>query len=401
MVTPAALHSAAVPTVQSGLDVLVHHRLGLLRGRRFGLLAHQASVDARLRHAVTLLRDVRGARLAALFAPEHGLWGAAQDHAAIASTRDPATGLRVTSLYGARRIPTPAMLRGLDVLVIDLQDVGSRYYTFQWTMALALKACARAGVRMLVLDRPNPLGGEIVEGNVPDPAFASFVGLYPLPARPGLTLGELARYLNSQHGLGCALDVVTMRGWRRRMLWEDAGLPWVAPSPNMPTPDTARVYPGGCLIEGTNLSEGRGTTRPFEWVGAPWLDAHAFAAALAAEALPGVTFRPARFRPTFHKWAGRLCGGVQIHVTERARFEPFLTGLAVIAVARRLAPRAFRWRPPPYEFEHRRLPIDILLGTDQIRRALTRGTGLRAIERGWQRDLAGWKRRRAAWLQYR
>src|SRR5438067_1755971 len=313
MVTPAALHSAAVPTVQSGLDVLVHHRLGLLRGRRFGLLAHQASVDARLRHAVTLLRDVRGARLAALFAPEHGLWGAAQDHAAIASTRDPATGLRVTSLYGARRIPTPAMLRGLDVLVIDLQDVGSRYYTFQWTMALALQACARAGVRMLVLDRPNPLGGEIVEGNVPDPAFASFVGLYPLPARPGLTLGELARYLNSQHGLGCALDVVTMRGWRRRRLW----------------------------------------------------------------------------------------GGVQIHVTERARFEPFLTGLAVIAVARRLAPRAFRWRPPPYEFEHRRLPIDILLGTDQIRRALTRGTGLRAIERGWQRDLAGWKRRRAAWLQYR
>ncbi|TMQ23274.1 MAG: DUF1343 domain-containing protein [Candidatus Rokuibacteriota bacterium] len=370
MVAPAALHSAAVPTVQSGLDVLVHHRLGLLRGRRFGLLAHQASVDARLRHAVTLLRDVRGARLAALFAPEHGLWGAAQDHAAIASTRDPATGLPVTSLYGGRRIPTPAMLRGLDVLVIDLQDVGSRYYTFQWTMALAMQACARAGVRVLVLDRPNPLGGEIVEGNVPDPAFASFVGLYPLPARPGLTLG-------------------------------DTELPWVAPSPNMPTPDTARVYPGGCLIEGTNLSEGRGTTRPFEWVGAPWLDAHAFAAALAAEALPGVTFRPARFRPTFHKWAGRLCGGAQIHVTDRARFQPFLTGLAVIAVARRLAPRAFRWRRPPYEFERRRLPIDILLGTDQVRRALTRGAGLKAVERSWQRDLAGWKRRRAAWLEYR
>jgi uncharacterized protein YbbC (DUF1343 family) len=390
-----------VPPVQSGLDVLVHHRPGLLRGRRFGLLAHQASVDRRLQHAVTLLRDLRGARLAALFAPEHGLWGAAQDHASIASTRDPATGLRVTSLYGRRRIPTPAMLRGLDVLVIDLQDVGSRYYTFQWTMALAMQACARAGVRVLVLDRPNPLGGELVEGNIPDPAFASFVGLYPLPARPGLTLGELARYLNTQHGLGCALDVVTMRGWRRRMLWEDTGLPWVAPSPNMPTPDTARVYPGGCLFEGTNLSEGRGTTRPFEWVGAPWLDAHACAAALTAQALPGVAFRPARFRPTFHKWAGRLCGGVQIHVTERARFQPFLTGLAVIAVARRLAPRAFRWRPPPYEFERRRLPIDILLGTDQVRRALTRGAGLRAIERSWQRDLAGWKRRRAAWLQYR
>ncbi|HET7342015.1 MAG TPA: DUF1343 domain-containing protein [Methylomirabilota bacterium] len=389
-----------MPSVRSGLDVLVHERRGLLRGRRLGLLAHQSSVDARLEHAVTLLGDVRSARLRALFAPEHGLWGAAQDHATIASARDPVTGLRVRSLYGTRRQPTPAMLRGLDVLVIDLQDVGSRYYTFQWTMALAMRACARAGVRVLVLDRPNPLGGELVEGNVPDPAFASFVGLVPLPARPGLTLGEVARYLNARHGLGCALDVVAMRGWRRPMLWEDTGLTWVAPSPNMPTPDTARVYPGGCLIEGTNLSEGRGTTRPFEWVGAPWLDAHAFAAALAAERLPGVAFRPARFRPTFHKWAGRLCGGVQIHVTDRARFRPFLSGLAIIAVARRLAPRAFRWRRPPYEFERRRLPIDILLGTDTIRRALTRGTPLRALEATWQRDLAGWKRRRAASLIY-
>jgi uncharacterized protein YbbC (DUF1343 family) len=388
-------------TVLSGLDVLVHHRRGLLRGQRVGLLAHQASIDAHLEHAVSLLRDVRGARLVALFAPEHGLWGAAQDHAAIASARDPLTGLRVRSLYGARRAPAPSMLRGLDTLVVDLQDVGARYYTFQWTLALAMRACARAGVRVLVLDRPNPLGGEHVEGNIPDPAFASFVGLYPLPARPGLTLGELAAYLNARHALGCALGVVMMRGWRRPMLWEDTGLPWVAPSPNMPTPDTARVYPGGCLFEGTNLSEGRGTTRPFEWVGAPWLDAHACAAALEAERLPGVAFRPARFRPTFHKWAGQLCGGVQIHVTDRARFQPFLTGLAVIAVARRLAPRAFRWRRPPYEFEGRRLPIDILLGTDTIRKALTRGDTVRAIERGWQRDLAGWRRRRVAFLAYR
>src|SRR5437899_5961057 len=375
MVAPAALHSAAVPTVQSGLDVLVHHRLGLLRGRRFGLLAHQASVDARLRHAVTLLRDVRGARLAALFAPEHGLWGAAQDHAAIASTRDPATGLPVTSLYGGRRIPTAAMLRGLDVLVIDLQDVGSRYYTFQWTMALAMQACARAGVRVLVLDRPNPLGGEIVEGNVPDPAFASFVGLYPLAARPGLTLGELARYLNRQHGLGCALDVVTMRGWRRRMLWEATELPWVAPSPNMPTPDTARVYPGGCLIEGTNLSEGRGTTRPFELLGAPFLDGRRLARALARRGLPGVTFRAAAFQPAFHKYRGQLCHGVQLHVTDTARFKPFATYLAVIVEARRQS-RLFRWRRPPYEFERTRLPIDLLCGGDGIRRAIERGVPL-------------------------
>src|SRR5215470_19934239 len=284
-------------TVSSGLDVLVHHRRSLVRGRRIGLLAHQASVDGRYRHAVTLLSDFRDARLVRLLAPEHGLWGAAQDHAAIGTTRDPVTGLRVWSLYGARRVPTPAMLRGLDALVIDLQDVGSRYYTFAWTMLLAMSACARAGVPVIVLDRPNPLGGERVEGNLPDPAFASFVGLHPLPARPGLTIGEIARYLNARHALGAHLDVVTMRGWRRRMLWEDTGLPWVPPSPNMPTPDTARVYPGGCLIEGTNLSEGRGTTRPFEWVGAPYLDAHAYAKALAAQRLPGVRFRPARFRP--------------------------------------------------------------------------------------------------------
>jgi uncharacterized protein YbbC (DUF1343 family) len=400
MVAPAALHSAAVPRVQSGLDVLLHHRLGLLRGRRFGVLAHQASVDARLDHAVELLRDVRGARLGALFAPEHGLWGAAQDLVPVAAERDPLTGLRVISLYGERREPTAAMLRGLDLLVIDLQDVGSRYYTYQWTMALAMRACAQAGVRVLVLDRPNPLGGVGVEGNVPDPAFASFVGLYPLAARPGLTIGEIARYLQREHAIGDAVDVVGMRGWRRAMLWEDTEMSWVAPSPNMPTPDTARVYPGGCLIEGTNLSEGRGTTRPFEWVGAPWLDAHAYAEALTAERLPGVAFRPARFRPTFQKWAGQVCGGVHLHVTDRARFKPFLTGLAIVSAARRLAPRAFRWRQPPYEFERRLLPIDILLGTDEIRHALEHGQSLRAIERRWQSDLARWRRRRAAVLAY-
>jgi uncharacterized protein YbbC (DUF1343 family) len=390
-----------VSHVQSGLDVLLHDRLGLLRGRRFGVLAHQASVDARLRHTAALLRDVQGARLVALFAPEHGLWGAAQDLVPVAAAHDPLTGLRVVSLYGERREPTSAMLRGLDLLVIDLQDVGARYYTYQWTLALAMRACARVGVPVLVLDRPNPLGGALVEGNIPDPTFASFVGLYPLPARPGLTLGEVARYLQREHGLGGTVDVVGMRGWKRGMLWEDTGLPWVPPSPNMPTPDTARVYPGGCLIEGTNLSEGRGTTRPFEWVGAPWLDAHAYAEALAAERLPGVVCRPARFRPTFQKWAGQVCDGVQLHVTDPARFKPFFTGLALIAVARQQAPRAFRWRRPPYEFEHRRLPIDILLGTDRVRRAIERGQPLGTIERGWQGDLARWRRRRAVTLLYR
>jgi len=328
------------------------------------------------------------------------LWGAPQDHVWIDGTRDPATGLPVWSLYGARREPSDAMLRNLDAVVIDLQDVGSRYYTFIWTMALVMRACARRGVRVVVLDRPNPLGGAILEGNVADPTFASFVGLYPLAIRHGLTIGEIASYLNEHHRIGCRLTVVPMRGWRRRMLWEDTGLPWVPPSPNMPTLDTALVYPGGCLVEGTNLSEGRGTTRPFEWIGAPYLDADRYAAALERERLPGVRFRPARFQPTFHKWAGKLCGGVQIHVTDAARFKPFLTGLAEIAVARRLAPRGFEWRRPPYEFERKRMPIDILCGTDTIRRAIEKGTPLPSIERAWQRDLERWKRLRAGYLLY-
>jgi uncharacterized protein YbbC (DUF1343 family) len=391
---------AIMPRVRTGLEVLVHRRRSLLRGLRIGLIAHQASVDADYTHAADLLRGVRGARLIRLFAPEHGLWGAAQDHAGIRTMRDPATSLRVWSLYGAQRAPTRAMLAGLDGLVIDLQDVGARYYTFVWTMALAMRKCGRAGVRVIVLDRPNPLGGALVEGNVPDPRFASFVGLYPLPARHGLTIGELAAYLNTEHALGCDLTVVPLSGWRRHMLWQDTGLPWVAPSPNMPTPDTARVYPGGCLIEGTNLSEGRGTTRPFEWIGAPYLDAHGYARALNDLGLAGVHFRPARFAPTFHKWAGRLCGGVQVHVTDPARFKPFLAGLAEIAVARRQAPRAFQWKRPPYEFEQRRPPMDILCGTDAIRRQVEAGWSLSAIEASWRGDLALWQRRRRRYLLY-
>jgi uncharacterized protein YbbC (DUF1343 family) len=395
------LLSGGMPTVRSGLEVLVHDQCARLRGRRVALLAHQASIDSRYAHAAALLRDLRSTRLVRLLAPEHGLWGAAQDHARVGAARDRATGLPVFSLYGARRAPTRAMLRGVDVLIVDLQDVGARYYTFVWTMALAMQACARAGVGVVVLDRPNPLGGVVVEGNVPDPAFASFVGLHPLPARHGLTVGELAVYLNERRALGCDLTVVPMKGWRRAMLWENTGLPWVAPSPNMPTPDTARVYPGGCLVEGTNLSEGRGTTRPFEWIGAPYLDAHRYAETLEAERLPGVHLRPARFAPTFHKWAGRLCDGVQVHVTDRARFKPFLTGLALIAVARRQGRGYFAWRRPPYEFERRRLPIDILCGTDAIRRAIERGAAVATLEDAWQPDLARWLQARAVYLAYR
>src|SRR6266508_2135729 len=273
--------------VRSGLDVLVSRLPRLLKGHRVGLLCHQASVTRELTHAVDAVARLGGVRLAALFAPEHGLAGAAQDHAPVGRTKDPATGLPVWSLYGRRLAPSEAMLGDVDALVVDLQDVGSRYYTFVWTMALCLRACARAHVPVLVLDRPNPLGGLVMEG------------------------------------------------WRRTMSWEDTGLPWVAPSPNMPTPDTARVYPGGCLIEGTNLSEGRGTTRPFELLGAPFLDGRRLARALARRDLPGVTFRAAAFQPAFHKYQGQFCHGVQLHVTDAARFKPFATYLALIVEARR------------------------------------------------------------------
>jgi uncharacterized protein YbbC (DUF1343 family) len=387
--------------VLTGLDRLPATHLSRVRGRRIGLLCHQASVNRDLDHAVDLIGSIRGARLVALFAPEHGLTGAAQDHAPIATTRDPASRLPVHSLYGGRRAPTAPMLAGLDALVCDLQDVGARYYTFVWTMALAMGACARAGVRMIVLDRPNPLGGARVEGNVLDPRFASFVGLYPLSVRHGMTIGELALYLNSRHGLRCDLDVIPMSGWRRAMLWEETGLPWVPPSPNMPTPDTARVYPGACLIEATNLSEGRGTTRPFEWVGAPFIDAKDLAGALNAEGLPGVSFRPCRFRPTFHKWKGRACGGVQLHVTDRRRFKPYVTGLVLIATVLHLYPRHFRWRKPPYEFERRQLPIDILCGTDRIRRQIEAKHPLAQIEAAWQPALHAFVRSRQPYLLYR
>jgi len=300
--------------VRSGLEVLATRARTTLAGRRVGLLCHPASVTRDLVHASAVLRRLPRVRLAALFAPEHGWSGAPQDHAWIDPERDPATGLVIRSLYGARLSPEPGWLDGLDALVVDLQDVGARYYTFVWTMILAMRVAARAQVPVVVLDRPNPLGGERLEGNWPDPRFASFVGLHPLPVRHGMTIAELAAYLNETHGLGCDLTVIPMDGWRRSMAWRDTGLPWVAPSPNMPTLDTALVYPGGCLLEGTNLSEGRGTTRPFELCGAPFLDGARRRSATA----PAATRPPCGQGPRRARWrggcrrprrAGRWAGG--------------------------------------------------------------------------------------------
>ena len=386
--------------MRSGLDVLATRLPRLLAGRRVGLVSHPASVTRDLTHAVTVLAGLPRARLAALFAPEHGLLGAAQDHAHIGPELDRVTGLPVWSLYGKRLRPEPRWLRDLDALVVDLQDVGSRYYTFAWTLALAMQAAAELHLPVIVLDRPNPLGGERLEGNWPDPRFASFVGLFPLPVRHGLTIAEHAAYMNETHGFGCDLTVVPMQGWRRSMRWADTGLPWVAPSPNMPTTDTALVYPGGCLLEGTNLSEGRGTTRPFELVGAPYLDGERLAGALARRGLPGVRFRPVAFEPAFHKWQGRRCGGVQVHVTDAERFRSFATYVALIAEARRQGGTRFRWKRPPYEFQWRKLPFDLIAGEDRLRIAIERGVGLARLEASWRSALARFAAARRPFLLY-
>lgn len=389
------------PPVRSGLDVLATRLSRALAGKRVGLLSHPASVTRDLVHATAVLRGLPRVRLAALFAPEHGLVGAAQDHAHIGPERDRASGLPIWSLYGARLSPEPRWLRGLDALVVDLQDVGSRYYTFAWTLTLAMQAAAKVDLPVVVLDRPNPLGGVQLEGNWSDPRFASFVGLYPLPVRHGLTIAEHAAYMNETHGLGCDLTVIPMQGWRREMSWADTGLPWVAPSPNMPTTDTALVYPGGCLLEGTNLSEGRGTTRPFELVGAPYLDGHRLAGALERRGLPGVRFRAVGFEPAFHKWRGRRCGGVQVHVTDARRFRSFATYVALIAEARRQGGAAFRWKRPPYEFQWRRLPFDLIAGGDQLRLAIERGVALARMEASWRPPLARFAAARRRFLLYR
>lgn len=388
-----------VGRTRSGLEALLA-RPALLRGKRVGLIANPTSVTAGLEHAADALGALRGVRLAALFGPEHGIWANAQDLVEVEDSRDPHTGLPVHSLYGRTRVPSAAMLEGLDALVFDIQDVGARYYTFIYTMLHALQACAAHGRTLVVLDRPNPLGGRVVEGNVLDPAFRSFVGMHPLAVRHGMTVGELALLFRDELRLDVDLHVIRMRGWRRAMDFDETGLPWVMPSPNMPTLDTAYVYPGGCLVEGTNLSEGRGTTRPFELVGAPWLDPWRLAEEMDRERLPGVAFRPAYFTPTFHKHAGRNCGGVAVHVRDRRRFPAFLAYLLLIEKARRQDPRRFAWRQPPYEYEHVKLPIDILCGTDKVRRAIEKGEPLRRLPPLWRAELSSFRRRRARHLLY-
>ena len=387
--------------VRPGIEILLEKERNLIRGARIGVVVHPASVLPDLRHTADALAGPAEWDLVSLFGPQHGARGEKQDNMIESEFyRDPDTGLPVHSLYGDTRRPTAEMMEDIDVLLFDLQDAGTRVYTFIYTMAYCMEACAACGKRMIVLDRPNPVNGRQVEGNLLNERYRSFVGFYPIPMRHGMTTGELARLFNSEFGIGCDLTVVPMDGWRRAAWFDQTGLPWVQPSPNLPTLDTATVYPGMVLVEGTRLSEGRGTTRPFEYVGAPFIRSREYAEALNSACLPGVWFRPAYFQPTFQKWAGTMCGGVQIHVKDREMFEPYLTGIAVISAARALYPEEFEWRNPPYEYEQVKLPIEILCGGAEIPHMIRDGIPLDKVRQSWQDDLASFISRRKPYLIY-
>ena len=386
--------------MEIGLDRLpsLPRVLARLKGARVGVLAHPASVDRRLDHIGDVLLAA-GVKPALFFGPEHGYGGEAQDMVGVASATDARTGAPIVSLYGASfedLSPKPEHLAAIDLLVIDLADTGSRYYTFIWTALLALRAAAKAGVPVIVLDRPNPIGGAAArcEGAMQLPGFHSFVGLEPVPIRHGLTLGEITAYFAAESGLSLgesgALQIVGVRGWNREGLAPAWDRPFVMPSPNMPTFETALVYPGGCLLEGTNLSDGRGTTRPFEITGAPWLDGRALAEALAKTGLPGFIARPLTFSPTFHKHAGSICGGVQIHPTDPATFRPVATYTALIALAKRQSPIGFRFRTERYEYVDTIPAIDLLFGSDKPRRGMDAGDDPRAIAEAASAVDPGW-----------
>lgn len=387
-------------SVVTGLDAIVSSGSSAIAGKTIGLVANPTTVDQELRHGIDLLHARENVELVRLFGPEHGLRATAQDLIEVEDGVDPITSLPVTSLYGPTRVPTEAMLEGLDAVVFDVQDVGSRYYTYVWTMAHAMEACARDDVELIVLDRPNPIGGVAVEGNLIEGSHLSFVGLYPVPNRHGMTAGELAGLVNTEFAIECRLTVVPMEGWKRSQWFDETGLPWVLPSPNMPTIATAAVYPGACLFEGTNLSEGRGTTKPFELFGAPWLDAEELARELSSQELPGVRFRPVCFEPTFHKFADSMCGGVQQHVVDRETYEPVRTGYAMLIAARQQNPDEFAWRPPPYEYELERPAIDILAGNSVIRRQIEDGATADDIVATWQLDLSRFLAVRERYLLY-
>ena len=387
--------------ITTGLEKLISSPPAWFKNRELGLLCNQASVNSRFIHARDLISQISEKRLQCLFSPQHGLYADRQDNMQESDhCTDPDLGIPVFSLYGKTRKPEPEWLRDIDILVIDLQDVGCRVYTYIWTMLLCMKKCAECGTAVAVLDRPNPIGGEAVEGNLLKDDCRSFVGLAPIPMRHGMTIGELALYFRDFLKLDIELHVLEMQGWKRSMLFPDNGLPWVWPSPNMPTYDTASVYPGQVILEGTNISEGRGTTRPFEVFGAPFFDTKAISRQLSKWHLSGFFLRKQLFEPTFHKWAGEQCWGFQVHVTAPEKFDSFLFTLALLSAVKRIHGDDFKWKEPPYEYEFERLPADLIIGDRRVREAVEQWASPAQMEEMWRQEVEEFRQQRRKWLLY-
>lgn len=387
-------------SVELGIDILLASRPSWLKDARVGLLANQASVDSRLRHTRDRLLEA-GVKLTAIFAPQHGYFGEQQANMIESDDFiDVNLGIPVFSLYGKTRQPTDAMLSHIDVLVIDLQDVGTRVYTFSTTLALCLEAARSHDVEVVVLDRPNPVGGHQREGNLLDLEFRSFVGHFPLPMRHGLTIAEMARLFNEAFDIGAPLQVFAMKGWKRTMFYRQTGLHWIPPSPNLPTPESTLVYPGQVALEGTNLSEGRGTTTPFELWGSPYLEPKLVLEGLTEDNLPGLVLRPAQFTPSFDKWSGQSCTGFQIHVTDPETFRPYASSLTLIRAVLSTHRDEFKWSSPPYEYELHHLPIQIILGSGDLHTQLEAGVDVRDLERSWEPQLDEFSQRCEPYLLY-
>ena len=386
--------------VETGCDRLIDKGFSRFKGRRVGLVSNQASISRNLDFLADSMISA-GIELCCIFGPQHGIFAETQANMVEwEGYRHPWLGIPVYSLYGKERTVKDEWLSGIDAIVIDLQDVGARPYTYLWTSVIVMKACAERGIELHALDRPNPIGGIDVEGPILREEFKSFVGLFPMTMRHGLTIGEALKMIDETERIGSNIDVLKMRGWERSMYFAETGLPWVPPSPNIPTPESALVYPGTVLLEGTNISEGRGTTRPFEIVGAPWIEPQRLLEELDSRGLEGVHFRPLHFIPTWDKYSGKLCGGVQIHVTDAAKFKPVRCGAEIIAAAARLYPDEFRWKEPPYEYEWKISPIDILIGNSELRNAIDSGTNMQTLFDDWQKDEESFKVQRERFLLY-
>ncbi|MFT3742823.1 MAG: DUF1343 domain-containing protein [Pyrinomonadaceae bacterium] len=385
-----------------GIERLLSDKIGLLRGQRVGLVCNQASIlPDTFAHAADAFNERTEFELTTFFGPQHGIRGDVQyNMIETPHVNDPRTGKMVYSLYSEVREPTEEMLKDVDVIVVDLQDVGCRIYTFVYTMANCMRAAKKYGKKVVICDRPNPINGNAVEGNITEDGFKSFVGQFELPTRHGMTIGELALMFNDHFGIGCDLTVVKMGGWSREMWGDQTGLPWVLPSPNIPTVDTCVVFPATVHLEGTELSEGRGTTLPFHLNGAPFIDPYAWAEELNAFSFEGVKFRHAYFRPTFCEFEGETCGGIQIHVTDREAFTPVIAGIAMVKTAYEMYRDQFQWRQNAYEYEFDKNPFDVVCGTDKIRGAIEEGTPLDLIEASWKAGIANFSIDRQKYLLY-